>query len=220
MRRRPRPGEAVAEPEPVDAGPSLDLGVHSGMTGILPKSTPGPAVRRARGGRTILSAEEPTVTLDRRQSAIGSLEIRLAGPGWIGAVWELADGTAGIVSALSGVTTSQEFGRRSIVELREARLLVGLRHIHQLRRLLVVCGGATGEPGEPPRRLAFLMHDEESVECALPTGAGPVVAAVAGYQIDGELLLRREGFVIPDVESAARAYGFLANWLPPIRRGD
>ncbi|MEA2187400.1 MAG: hypothetical protein QOK16_2411, partial [Solirubrobacteraceae bacterium] len=50
------------------------------------------------------------------------------------------------------------------------------------------------------------------------TAIAPVVAAIAVYQVDGELVIRRENFGFPSAEAAAAAYGFSLTWLPPVRR--
>src|SRR5215213_10554774 len=133
LRRVPKLGETPAAPPPAK-GPALSLR-HPSRPGQR-----GPVARRAQG-RAILSRDAPTVTLDRRQSAIGSLAFELVGSGALSCAWELGDGEAGLVSKASGVLVSPEFGRRPIVQLVERSLVVGLRHVRQLRRLLLLGGG-------------------------------------------------------------------------------
>lgn len=180
-----------------------------------PKVVATPAVRRV-DGRAILSDDARTVTLDRRQSAIGSLALRLfgGGEGALSCAWELVDGEAGLVSAALDVRVSPEFGRRPIVQLRKEQLIVGLRHVRRLRRLLLL---ASGLDESRATRLVGELHDDSTVESP-HTGIAPVVAALAVYQVDGELVIRREDFGFPSAEGAAAAYGFSLTWLPPVNR--
>lgn len=210
LRRRPKVGERLAAPPP-PASSSLSLG-RAAERG--PKVATAP-VRRV-DGRAILSADSPTVTLDRRQSAIGSLAIDLFGGagGALSCAWELVDGEAGLVSAALDVRGSPEFGRRPIVQLRKEQLVVGLRHVRRLRRLLLL---ASGLDGSRPTRLVAALHDEGTVESP-HTAIAAVVAALAIYQVDGELVVRRENFGFPSTEAAAAAYGFSLTWLPPVNR--
>ncbi|MBJ7470011.1 MAG: hypothetical protein JHD16_01865 [Solirubrobacteraceae bacterium] len=213
LRRRPKVGEKPAQPaaEPETSSLSLSLG-RAGAAKPTPASAPG--TRRVHG-RMLLTADTPTVTLDRRQSAIGSLAFEIAGPGAVGALWELTDLTAGHVDAAVGTSTSPEFGRRPIVELTRHRVVVGLRHVHELRRLLILVSGFRGND---PQRLIAELHNESTVESAHTSTTGPVVVAMAIYQVDGELVIRREDFGFDSGESAAAAYGFTISWLPPVER--
>ena len=212
LRRRPKLGETVAAP-PARAPSSLSLG-RGGAAQQLPNVQVA-AVRRV-DGRAILSADVPAVTLDRRQSAIGSIAFDLFGGqgGVLSCAWELVDGEAGLVSAALDVRVSPQFGRRPIVELRKAQLIVGLRHLRSLRRLLLLAGGLDESK---PTRLVGQLHDEGTIESP-HTGIAPVVAALAVYQVEGELVIRRENFGFASAEAAAAAYGFSLTWLPPVKR--
>jgi hypothetical protein len=206
LRRRPKVGEAPAAP-PVSAGPSLSL-----------SRTPEPAkqaapVPRARG-RAMLSASAPTVTLDRRQSAIGALVFALVGSGELSAAWELMSGEAGLVSAATGVRVSPEFGRRPIVQLRDNAIIVGLRHVRRLRRLLLIAGGLDQAA---PSRLIGDLYDGGTLE-STHAAEKRVVAALAIYQVDGELVVRLEDAGFASAEKAAAAYGFSVTWQPPVQR--
>jgi len=209
LRRRPKMGERVAPPPA--APPSLSLG-RPAQQG--PKVALAPVQRVA--GRAILSADAPTVTLDRRQSAIGSLAFDLFGAGdaALSCAWELVEGEAGLVSAALNVRVSPQFGRRPIVQLRKDQLVVGLRHVRRLRRLLLLVSGLDESKAT---RLVGELHDEGTIESS-HTAIAPVVAALAVYQVDGELVIRREDFGFPSAEAAAAAYGFALTWLPPVQR--
>ncbi|GAB2935117.1 hypothetical protein GCM10027047_34480 [Rhodococcus aerolatus] len=217
LRRRPHRGEqprAAASPAPA-AGGGLSLRRGDGTPAGVATPRAAPAIPTARAhGRTVLAPELPTVTLDRRQSAIGTLAFDVAPHGRLNGVWELVDGTSGVVSD-GGTGTSPEFGRRSLVELSRGRLLVGLRHVHRLRRLLVVLTDLDPQ-GSRTTALATL-HDGATVE-SLHQGSVAAIASLALYQVDGELVVRREGFGFPSLAEAAAAYGFAASWTPPLHR--
>jgi len=214
LRRRPHRGERQAAPSAPPTGSlSLAFGppTASAAPALTPKVAPQLPAARVRG-RTILTPERPTVTIDRRQSAIGSLAVDIAPHGRVNGVWELIDGTAGAVSEQGGITNSPAFGRRSLVELQRGRLLVGLRHVQQLRRLLVVLTDLDPE-GDASTTVASL-YDGATIESVHETHV-PVLVSLAVYQVDGELVVRREGFGFPSMAEAAKAYGLAARWTPP-----
>lgn len=199
-------------PTPTPAAPSISLSVGRGA----PPPPPGLPEPKRVDGRILLTAEARTVTLDRRQSAIGSLVFEIAGPGAVGAVWELQDGLTGLVDASVGTVVSPEYGRRPIVELTRQQIVIGLRHVHELRRVLILVSGFRGND---PQRLVAALHDGHTIESAHTSTTGPFVVALAMYQVDGELVIRREDAGFDSGESAAAAYGFSITWLPPVRRG-
>ena len=203
-----RPAPAAAAPA-AQSSPSLSAA-------LAPKKKPSSKTPVKRvDGRVLLTAASPTVTLDRRQSAIGSLAFEIAGTGAVAAVWELQDKTVGLVDAAVGTFTSPEFGRRPIVELTHHRILIGLRHLHQLRRVLILVSGFRGND---PQRLLMTLHDDSTVESTHVSTSGPVVVALALYQVDGELVIRREDFGFDSGETAGREYGMPLTWLPPVSR--
>lgn len=158
------------------------------------------------------------VTMSPLQSAVGSLAIDVRPAGTISCIWELADGSSGIVSEWSGVRAGPEFGRRPLVQLRKGQLLIGLRHISQLRRLLVVVAGPV--PDDAPQSVVVALHGGATVESA-HTGTTQAIVALAAYQVGGELVLRREARSLSSITEAAAAYGLAANWTPPpARRSD
>ncbi len=222
LRRRPRRGESPPPPSgPPTGSLSLAFGPPTSSTApastapaLTPKAAPQLPTARVRG-RTILTPEQPMVTLDRRQSAIGSLAVDLAPYGRVNGVWELIDGTAGTVSEQGGITTSPEFGRRSLVQVQHGRLLVGLRHVHQLRRLLVVLTGL--DPDGARTTTVASLYDGSTAESAHESHV-PALVSLAIYQVEGELVVRREGFGFPSLAEAAKAYGFATRWTPPLSR--
>jgi len=226
LRRRPvrtenKRDDRTSAPPPATGSLSLAFGPPTRVapTSRAPKAPPLPATTRVRG-RTLLTADAPVATLDRRQSAIGSLTFDATPHGQVNGVWELTDGTAGIVSAGAvseegGITTSPEFGRRSLVQLSKGQLLVGLRHVRQLRRLLVVVTDL--DPQGAASTTVAALYDRSSIESSHESHV-PALVTLALYQVDGELVVRREGFGFPSLAEAAKAYGFAANWTPPLSR--
>jgi len=221
LRRRPvrtenKPDDRTSAPPPATGSLSLAFGPPKRVapTSRAPKAPPLPATTRVRG-RTLLTADAPVATLDRRQSAIGSLTFDATPHGQVNGVWELTDGTAGAVSEEGGITTSPEFGRRSLVQLSKGQLLVGLRHVHQLRRLLVVVTDL--DPQGAASTTVAALYDRSSIESSHESHV-PALVTLALYQVDGELVVRREGFGFPSLAEAAKAYGFAANWTPPLSR--
>lgn len=206
LRRRPKIGEEPPAAAPA-ASPSLSLGRAPQDDG---QAAP---VRRAEG-RTALTRDTPAVTLDRRQSAIGSLAFELAGGGELSCAWELVGGEAGLVSDASDVRVSPMFGRRPIVQLVDRQLVVGLRHVRRLRRLLLLCEALTDAK---PLRLVGHLLDGGTIESA-HTATEPALVTLAVYQVNGELVIRREDAGFASVEKAVAAYGFAASWLPPLER--
>ncbi|MEJ7783694.1 MAG: hypothetical protein WKF96_02750 [Solirubrobacteraceae bacterium] len=170
-------------------------------------------VRRVRG-RAVLTRDAPAVTLDRRQSAIGTLAFNLVGSGVLSCAWELVDGEAGLVSTEAGVLVAPAFGRRPIVQILEGSILVGLRHVRRLRRLLLLADRLDG--AERARLIGDLL-DGGTVESA-HAAIAPVVAALAIYQVAGELVVRREDCGFRSAENAAAAHGFSLTWQPPLER--
>jgi hypothetical protein len=180
-----------------------------------PVAPPASALTPARrlDGQLLLDANAPEATLDRRQSSIGSLVLELAGQGELGVVWELEDTRRGVVSPLEGRLISPEYGRRPIVEHRQGRILVGLRHVRQLRRLVVL---VEGPESRHPYRVVGSVHDGSTFEASFAWSA-PVISALAIYQVDGELVVRREGFDFATRADVSEAYGMAVTWIPTQR---
>lgn len=174
-----------------------------------------PAVPPARGlpESLLLTETVSEVTLDRRQSSIGSLVLEVAGQGEIGVAWELQDTRTGLVSPLEGQLLSPEYGRRPIVEHRQGTIVIGLRHVLQLRRFVLL---VEGPEGRHPHRVVGSVNDGATFEASFARTA-PVISALAFYQIDGQLLVRREGFEFETRADVAEAYGFAVSWIPTRR---
>lgn len=180
-------------------------------TASVPAPTLLPASRLA--GQLLLTENAAEVTLNLQQSSIGSLVLELAGQGEIGVAWELQDTRTGQVSPLEGQLVSPEYGRRPIVEHRQGTIIVGLRHMLQLRRLVVLI---EGPESRHPYRVIGSVHDGSTFEASFPWTA-PVISALAIYQLGGELVVRREGFDFATRADVTEAYDFAISWIPTRR---
>ncbi|MCZ2830745.1 hypothetical protein O2W14_18045 [Modestobacter sp. VKM Ac-2986] len=222
----------AAAPAPV-AGPRasdpLDLGptpVSPPAAAPAPVRTPAAAAPPARravprlapGGRVILTRRDPTVTLSRVQSGIGTLTVEAivsaaVGDVRVGALYALADGTSGVVQLATGLGTAPPHSRRPVVTgARGAheKLTVDLRQTRVLRRLLVYVFSESGRELDWGGTLRVTTFGGARVEVPLDLGrhAGPV-AALSLYAIDGEFVLRAEGELVTGaVREVAAAYGY------------
>lgn len=192
-----------------DAVPYLRRRPHA----PAPVRRPVLAPARRLSGQLLLTETVAEVTLDRRQSSIGSMVLELAGQGELGVVWELQDTRTGLVSPLEGQLESPEYGRRPIVEHRQGTIIVGLRHVQHLRRLVVFI---EGPETRHPFRVVGSLHDRSTFEASFARTA-PVVSALAIYCVDGELVVRREGSDFATRADVAEAYGFAVSWIPTRR---
>ncbi|TXR56484.1 hypothetical protein [Quadrisphaera setariae] len=186
-----------------------------------PSGPPAPARRdrrTRRGGPTLLTPREPTVTLDRLESGIGALTATAvcppsAGDVVLGALYQLADGTSGAVGAAVGVPGGPARSRRPVLSApppRSERVVVDLRQSRALRRLLVVASSASGWPLQLDGTLVVTTAGGARVEVPLATGRPVLTLAVLSlYAVDGEFVLRAElePFDAP-LREVARAYGY------------
>ena len=145
LRRRLRKGEAApAAQEATAASPSLSLKLNRAAEdeptfAPSPVEEVGPAIPAVVGVHR-LKDENDACRFNPRQSAIGSLVIENARV----AAWQLNDGTSGFIYPHGETeteepgTTPAEFLKRPLVQFHEGKLVVGLRHIRNLKRLIIV----------------------------------------------------------------------------------
>lgn len=97
------------------------------------------------------------------------------------------------------------------------RVAIDLRQVRRLRRLLLVVRRPVGVPMTLPWAGALVVttHAGARVDVPLePIGAAPAAAALAIYQVDGELVLRAAARPAGSLREAAQAFGFEAiTWL-------
>ncbi|WP_370290018.1 hypothetical protein [Nocardioides sp.] len=187
-------------------------------------------------GRITLGGAVPALTLSRVASGIGAITIDLAvgqtqGPVGLAGVYELwgdasaPDSPDPAARPSSSVVTrdareAPTRSRRPVLLAgrdRFDRVAIDLRQVRRLRRLLLVVRRPIGVPMTMPWAGALVVttHAGARVDVPLePIGAAPAAAALAVYQVDGELVLRAEARPAGSLREAAQAFGFEAiTWL-------
>lgn len=214
------------------AGPAVRNPVgHIG--GLLPQSPAtgtSPLWKRPRlplGGRVVLSAAHPAVTLSRLSSAIGTLSLHAAMSPALGDIvltcaYELLSepdnrGEAGqlrsSVLAVDRTTRSApaEDRRPVLVYGRDEfqRISVDLRQVRRVRRLLVLTTTRHGGPVDWAGTLILSTHGGARVEVALDElGNTPTGVVLALFQVDGELIARAELEQAGSVREACLQFGY------------
>jgi uncharacterized protein involved in tellurium resistance len=181
-------------------------------------------VRVAAPQRVILTVTEPTVTLTRLQSAIGTLTVEAAvsetvGDLRLGCAYELANGYSSTVQLTDGNRYAPPRARRPvIVASREHfdRLAVDLRQSTDLRRLGVYAFSVSRQPLRWGGTLIVTTFSGAKVELPLEHLQGGTVAMLLSvYNVHGEFVLRGEMQTFNGgVRDAVRAYGYdRITWL-------
>jgi uncharacterized protein involved in tellurium resistance len=155
----------------------------------------------APGSRTILTPRDPTVTLNRVQSGVGTLTVEAVcspavGDIRLGALYQLADGTSSVVQHATGLPVAPPGSRRPVITGARGeydRLTVDLRQSRSLLRLLVYAFSGSGRELSWGGTLVTTTFGGARIELPLDLGAhaGPV-ALLSLYNIDGEFVLRAE----------------------------
>jgi uncharacterized protein involved in tellurium resistance len=181
-------------------------------------------VRVAAGGRIILRPVEPTVTLTRMQSGVGTLRIEAAcsaevGDLRIGCAYELSSGVTGTVQMTQGNRVAPAHSKRPVLvgghETFE-HIDIDLRQARELRRLVVYGFSESRTPLKWGGTLVTTTFGGARIEIPLETLEGGAVAVFQSlYVIDGEFVLRAEMQTLyGDVREAARTYGYdRITWL-------
>lgn len=153
LRRRLRTGEKAL----VTAVAQNFLRI-SGPDDIMPVGVAIPD-KPCAAGTTVLVAGAPVVRLNARQSAIGSLSVS----GATAFAWETASRATGTESG-AGAARMPVHANRPLVERVGADVIVGLRHVHKLRRLI-------------------LSADTGRITATLPSGAQIIVDSRDGQDV-------------------------------------
>jgi uncharacterized protein involved in tellurium resistance len=194
-------------------------------SGLKPPSAPThrPPERVEPRGRQILSQRDPTVTLNRVQSGIGTLTIdavcsTAVGDLRVGALYQLADNTSSLVRAVTGRTSAPPGSRRPVLRGSRSeyeRLTVDLRQSRALQRLLVYAYSESGGELAWDGVLRITTFGGARVEVPLDVGrhGGPLVV-LSLYNVDGEFVLRAElDKLTGGARDVARSYGYdLITW--------
>jgi uncharacterized protein involved in tellurium resistance len=166
----------------------------------------------------ILTTRDPTVTLNRVQCGIGTLQFEsvcsaAVGDIRLGALYQLADGTSSIVQRATGIPAAPPASRRPIITGswgQYDRLTVDLRQSVKLSRLLVYAFSESGRELVWGGTLRTSTFGGARVELPLDFGQhnGPI-ALLSLYNIDGEFVLRAEAEKVSGaVREVARAFGY------------
>ena len=237
-----RPGRAPAQPPAAAHAPSPPPPARVASSSLDLDEVPPPAAapaaveppepprreraepRVAAGTRTILTVANPTITLTRLQSAIGTLTVEAAcsaavGDLRLGCAYELADGYSGTVQLTDGNRFAPPRSRRPvIVAAREQfdRLAVDLRQCRGVTRLAVYAFSVSRQPLRWGGTLVVTTFGEARVELSLEhLQGGSVALLLSAYNIRGEFVLRGEMQTFNGgVREAVRAYGYdRISWL-------
>jgi uncharacterized protein involved in tellurium resistance len=226
----PPPAAPPAAPSAPRASPSLDLNEPA-----VPRprvvAAPSEPVRRKRtdarvraGERFIMSPIEPTVTLTKLQSAIGTLTIEAAvsdevGDLRIGCAYELADDFEQTMQMTQGNRFAPPHSKRPVLvggHDRFERVQLDLRQCRSLRRLIVYAFSEHRRPLKWGGTLVTTTLGGARIEIPLDVlQAGDIAVLMSIYQVRGEFVLRAEMQTLyGDVREAARAYGYeRITWL-------
>lgn len=175
----------------------------------------------------VLRPTDPTVTLTRLQSGVGTLTIEAAcspavGDLRLGCAWELRGGTSSVVQLSSGIGSAPVGSKRPVIVGDRAqfeRLRVDLRQARELNRLIVYAFSESGGQLNWGGTLVVTTFGGARVELPLDRPpAASVQVLLSIYQVDGEFVLRAEmeQFNGAAIRPAVDAYDFYRiTWLDP-----
>ncbi len=180
------------------------------------------------GVPTILQTQNPTVTLTRLQSGVGTLTVEAAvaatvGDLRLGAAYQLRSGLSSTVQHSAGrrFAPPHESRRPILLASRQQfeRLAVDLRQVDDLERLIVYAFSGDGGQLRWGGTLVLTTFAGDRVEMPIdlpPTAAVAVLASV--YNVRGELVVRSEMDLIGhSIREACRGYGFdRITWLDDV----
>jgi uncharacterized protein involved in tellurium resistance len=184
-----------------------------------------PEPRTTAGVPTILGPQNPTVTLTRLQSGVGTLTVEAAvaasvGDLRLGVAYQLASGRSSTVEHHAGrrFAPPNETRRPVLMASRQQfeRIAVDLRQIADLERMVVYAFSGDGSPLRWGGTLLVTTFAGDRIEMPIdlpPTAAVAVLASA--YNVRGQLVLRSEMDLIGhSIREACRGYGFdRITWL-------
>ena len=191
-----------------------------------------PEPRTQQGISTILTPFEPTVTLTRVQSGVGSLTFEAvvaAGVGdlRLGVAYQLRSGRSSTVQHHAGrrFAPPGETRRPIIMASRQQfeRLALDLRQVTELERCVVYAFSGDGGRLRWGGTLVATTFGGDRIEMPIELPPSDAVAVLASvYNIHGQLVLRSEMDLIGrTVREACRGYGFdRITWLDEMSPVD
>jgi hypothetical protein len=169
-------------------------------------------------GRTILTRQEPTVTLNRVQSGVGTLIVEAVcspavGDIRLGALYQLAGGRSSVVQHATGIPAGPSGSRRPVITGSRGefdRLTIDLRQSRSLLRMLVFAFSESGRELAWGGTLVTTTFGGARIELPLDLGRhGGPVALLSLYNIDGEFVLRAERELVDGAaRDVARMFGY------------
>jgi hypothetical protein len=238
---------SATQAEPLTSETSLDLSptAPSAPAAAAPAPSVSPAAPEAPGFRprrtspgapTLLTPQQPTVTLTRVQSGVGGLTVTAAtsvgdGDLRLGCAYQLRSGASSLVQAVSGVTVAPPGSRRPVIRATRDRfeaLHLDLRQVGELDRAIVyLFSHYDAVRAQPPGTKAMVpwsgVLSSETfagvrIDVPLRRDPGPgVLVALSVYNVGGELVLRAENELLAgSIRDAVRAFGFeTITWIDP-----
>jgi hypothetical protein len=181
-------------------------------------------VRVHAGQRVILTVSDPTVTLTRMQSAIGTLRFEAAvsrevGDLQLGCAYQLRSGLSSVLTPDGDHRLAPPGSRRPVLVSGHdefGTVDVDLRQSPDLRRLAVYAYSASRAPLRWGGTLIVQTFGGARIELPLESLQGGDVAVLMSlYNVRGEFVLRAEMQTLNgDVREACRAYGYdRITWL-------
>ncbi|WP_072688276.1 hypothetical protein [Rhodococcus marinonascens] len=207
----------LSTPEDVALDLSVDSVVASTPAVDVPSSAR-PCRRADTGERTILTPDEPTVTLTRLQSGVGLLAVEAAcsdavGDLQFGCAYTLRSGvsstlapTSGRIAAPPNSTAPALFG----INDGRGKFAIDLRQCRELERLVIYGYSDAGNEVPWSGTLVVTTFANGRIEIPLdPMPAGSIGVVMSLYNVHGEFVLRAEMCPISgSIQQACRAYGF------------
>jgi hypothetical protein len=224
------------------AAPAPSMAPAPRTTSVVPTPPAAPAApgfrprRTSPGAPTLLTPQQPTVTLTRVQSGVGGLTITAAtsvgdGDLRLGCAYQLRSGASSLVQAVSGVTVAPPGSRRPVIRASRDRfeaVHLDLRQVGDLDRAIVyLFSHYDAVRVQPPGTKAMVpwsgVLSSETltgarIDVPLRRDPGPgVLVALSVYNVEGELVLRAENeLLVGSVRDAVRAFGFdTITWIDP-----
>jgi len=194
------------------------------MTRVDPRRRVRDDVRVRAGQRVILTVSDPTVTLTRMQSAIGTLRFEAAvsrevGDLQLGCAYQLGSGLSSVLTPDGDHRLAPPGSRRPVLLSGHdefGTVDVDLRQSRDLRRLAVYAYSASRAPLRWGGTLLVETFGGARIELPLESLQGGDVAVLMSlYNVRGEFVLRAEMQTLNgDVREACRAYGYdRITWL-------
>lgn len=164
-----------------------------------------------------MSVHDPTVTLTRVQSGVGSMGAQAVcsaevGDLRLGAAYQLRSGGSGLVQHAEGRRFAPSSRRPVIVGSREEHEHIGidLRQVNDIERIGLYAYSQSRTELTWGGTLVITLFGGARLELPLETlDRGRIAMLMTFYNLAGELVVRAEMETIAgDVREAARAYGF------------